>query len=60
MTGSAAFEYHFAAEGAADGVEGDTGFAGHRAWRRPTKICATGGVLSHGDNPRLRPTRRKS
>lgn len=47
------FEYHDTAEGVADGVEG----VQHKV--RETikygadliKICATGGVLSHGDNP---------
>ena len=46
-------EFHFTAEGVADGVEG----VQHKV--RETikygadliKICATGGVLSHGDNP---------
>jgi imidazolonepropionase-like amidohydrolase len=46
-------EFHFSAEGVADGVEG----VQHKV--RETikygadliKICATGGVLSHGDNP---------
>ncbi len=47
------FEYHYSAVGVADGVEG----VQHKV--RETikygadliKICATGGVLSHGDNP---------
>ena len=47
------FEYHYSALGVADGVEG----VQHKV--RETikygadliKICATGGVLSHGDNP---------
>jgi len=47
------FEFHFSAGGVADGVEG----VQHKV--RETikygadliKICATGGVLSHGDNP---------
>ena len=47
------YEYHYSAEGVADGVEG----VQHKV--RETikygadliKICATGGVLSHGDNP---------
>jgi imidazolonepropionase-like amidohydrolase len=47
------FEYHFAAEGVADGVEG----VQHKVREvikygaDLIKICATGGVLSHGDNP---------
>jgi imidazolonepropionase-like amidohydrolase len=47
------FEYHFAAEGVADGVEG----VQHKVREvikygaDVIKICATGGVLSHGDNP---------
>ena len=47
------FEYHYSAEGVADGVEGV-----QRKVREVIKygadlikICATGGVLSHGDNP---------
>ncbi|MGC2182051.1 MAG: amidohydrolase family protein [Terriglobales bacterium] len=47
------FDFHYSAEGVADGVEG----VQHKV--RETikygadliKICATGGVLSHGDNP---------
>jgi len=47
------YDFHFSAEGVADGVEG----VQHKV--RETikygadliKICATGGVLSHGDNP---------
>ena len=47
------FDFHYFAEGVADGVEG----VQHKV--RETikygadliKICATGGVLSHGDNP---------
>jgi imidazolonepropionase-like amidohydrolase len=47
------FEYHFSAEGVADGVEG----VQHKVREvikygaDVVKICATGGVLSHGDNP---------
>src|SRR5256884_2550323 len=47
------FEYHATAEGVADGVEG----VQHKAREvikygaDLIKICATGGVLSHGDNP---------
>jgi imidazolonepropionase-like amidohydrolase len=47
------FEYHFTAEGVADGVEG----VQHKVREvikygaDLIKICATGGVLSHGDNP---------
>jgi imidazolonepropionase-like amidohydrolase len=47
------FEYHYAAEGVADGVEG----VQHKVREvikygaDVIKICATGGVLSHGDNP---------
>ena len=47
------FEYHFASEGVADGVEG----VQHKVREvikygaDLIKICATGGVLSHGDNP---------
>ena len=47
------FEYHFSAEGVADGVEG----VQHKVREvikygaDLIKICATGGVLSHGDNP---------
>jgi imidazolonepropionase-like amidohydrolase len=47
------FEHHYSAEGVADGVEGV-----QRKVREVIKygadlikICATGGVLSHGDNP---------
>ena len=47
------YDFHYSAEGVADGVEG----VQHKV--RETikygadliKICATGGVLSHGDNP---------
>ena len=47
------YEFHYSSEGVADGVEG----VQHKV--RETikygadliKICATGGVLSHGDNP---------
>jgi imidazolonepropionase-like amidohydrolase len=47
------FEYHYTAEGVADGVEG----VQHKVREvikygaDVIKICATGGVLSHGDNP---------
>ncbi len=47
------FEYHVTAEGVADGVEG----VQHKVREvikygaDLIKICATGGVLSHGDNP---------
>src|SRR6266446_2584037 len=47
------FEYHATAEGVADGVEG----VQHKVREvikygaDLIKICATGGVLSHGDNP---------
>jgi imidazolonepropionase-like amidohydrolase len=47
------FEYHVTAEGVADGVEG----VQHKTREvikygaDLIKICATGGVLSHGDNP---------
>jgi imidazolonepropionase-like amidohydrolase len=47
------FEYHFSSEGVADGVEG----VQHKVREvikygaDVVKICATGGVLSHGDNP---------
>ena len=47
------FEYHYSAEGVADGVEG----VQHKVREvikygaDLIKICATGGVLSHGDNP---------
>jgi imidazolonepropionase-like amidohydrolase len=47
------FEYHYAAEGVADGVEG----VQHKVREvikygaDLIKICATGGVLSHADNP---------
>jgi len=47
------FEYHYTAEGVADGVEG----VQHKVREvikygaDLIKICATGGVLSHGDNP---------
>ncbi len=47
------FEYHYSAEGVADGVEG----VQHKVREvikygaDVVKICATGGVLSHGDNP---------
>lgn len=47
------FEFHFSAEGVADGVEG----VQHKVREvikygaDVVKICATGGVLSHGDNP---------
>ncbi len=47
------FEFHFTAEGVADGVEG----VQHKVREvikygaDLIKICATGGVLSHGDNP---------
>ncbi len=47
------FEYHVTAEGVADGVEG----VQHKVRQvikygaDLIKICATGGVLSHGDNP---------
>ena len=47
------FEYHYSAEGVADGVEG----VQHKVREvikygaDVIKICATGGVLSHGDNP---------
>src|SRR5207248_10382565 len=47
------FEYHATAEGVADGVEG----VQHKAREvikygaDLIKICATGGVLSKGDNP---------
>ncbi len=47
------FEYHYTAEGVADGIEG----VQHKVREvikygaDLIKICATGGVLSHGDNP---------
>ena len=47
------FEFHYTAEGVADGVEG----VQHKVREvikygaDLIKICATGGVLSHGDNP---------
>src|SRR6267143_3796270 len=47
------FEYHFTAEGVADGVEA----VQHKTREiikygaDLIKVCATGGVLSHGDNP---------
>jgi imidazolonepropionase-like amidohydrolase len=47
------FEYHVTSEGVADGVEG----VQHKVREvikygaDVIKICATGGVLSHGDNP---------
>jgi len=47
------FEFHYTAEGVADGVEG----VQHKVREvikygaDVIKICATGGVLSHGDNP---------
>jgi imidazolonepropionase-like amidohydrolase len=47
------FEFHYTSEGVADGVEG----VQHKVREvikygaDVIKICATGGVLSHGDNP---------
>src|SRR5882724_7027698 len=47
------FEFHYSSEGVADGVEG----VQHKVREvikygaDVIKICATGGVLSHGDNP---------